>query len=92
MKAMAEFLCPRCLIVKGDVLHIGKEFDANRRKTKPRKYSLSNVNISRKAIFDLGRSVNYKGDYDPLKIGSWAPVRVQLPLLNLRTCLLTPCL
>jgi hypothetical protein len=29
MKAMATFLCPRCLMVKGDVPHIGKDFDIN---------------------------------------------------------------
>jgi hypothetical protein len=77
MKAMALFLCPRCLVVKGDVPHIGKDFDINRRKSKPRIYSHENVEAARKAIFNLGRSVGYKGEYDPLKIGSWAPTRVR---------------
>ena len=76
---MALFLCPRCLVLKGDVPHIGKDFDMNRRKLQPRKYSLENVEIAHKAIFDLGRSVNYKGEYDPLKKGSWVPTRVQSP-------------
>ena len=83
MKAMAKFLCPRCLVVKSDVHHIGKDFDMNRRKSQPRTYSLDDVEIARKAIFDLGRSVGYKGEYDPLKIGSWAPTRVRSPLASL---------
>ena len=76
MKAMARFLCLRCLIVKADVLHIGKDFDTNRRKSLAWQYSLKDVEIARKAIFDLGRSVGYKGELDPLKEGSWAPTRV----------------
>jgi len=76
MKAMAQFLCPRCLVTKADVPHIGKDFDMNRRKSKPRIYSHENVEAARKAIFDLGRSVSYKGEYDSLKIGSWVPTRV----------------
>lgn len=75
---MATFLCPRCLILKSDVPHIGKDFDMNRRKSQPRRYSAENVEIARKAIFDLGRSVNYKGEYDLLKEGSWVPTRVWL--------------
>jgi len=81
MKALAQFLCPRCLIVKGDVHHIGKDFDMNRRKSKPRIYSHENVEAARKAIFDLGRSISYKGQYDPLKTGSWVPTRVQSSLI-----------
>ena len=79
MKSMATFLCPRCLVVKDDVPHIGKDFDINRRKSQARKYSAENVEIARKAIFDLGRSVGYKGELDPLKEGSWVPTRVRLP-------------
>ena len=81
IKAMAKFLCPRCLVVKGDVPHIGKDFDLNRRKSQPRIYSIEDVNIAREAIFNLGRSVSYKGEYDPLKKGSWAPTRVWLLLI-----------
>jgi hypothetical protein len=81
MKCMATFLCPRCLVLKGDVPNIGKDFDMHRRKSRPRRYSLDNVEIARKAIFDLGRSVGYKGEYDPLKEGSWVPTRVQ-PFYN----------
>jgi len=81
MKALAKFLCPRCLIVKADVPHIGKDFDTNRRKSLARKYSPQDVEIARKAIFDLGRSVGYKGELDPLKEGSWAPTRVRFPLV-----------
>jgi hypothetical protein len=76
MKAMAEFLCPRCLVVKGDVPHMGKGFDINRQKSKPRKYSIEIVEIACKAIFDSRRSVGYKGEYDPLKKGLWVPTRV----------------
>jgi len=82
MKALAKFLCPRCLIVKADVPHIGKDFDTNRRKSLARKYSPQDVEIARKAIFDLGRSVGYKGELDPLKQGSWAPTRVRSPLVS----------
>ena len=81
IKAMAKFLCPRCLIAKCDVHHIGKDFDMSRRKSHPRTYSIEDIEIARKAIFDLGRSVNYKGEYDPLKLGSWAPTRVYSPLI-----------
>lgn len=81
MKAMATFLCPRCLVVKGDVPHIGKDFDINRRQSQPRVYSPEKVEIARRAIFDLGRSVGYKGEIDPLKKGSWAPTRVWFPLV-----------
>ena len=81
MKAMAKFLCPRCLIVKADVPHIGKDFDTNRRKSLARKYSPKDIEIARKAIFDLGRSVGYKGELDPLKEGSWVPTRVWSPLI-----------
>ena len=81
MKAMAKFLCPRCLIVKADVLHIGKDFDTNRRRSLAQRYSPKDVEIARKAIFDLGRSVGYKGELDPLKEGSWAPTRVRLHLV-----------
>lgn len=82
MKAMAQFLCPRCLATKADVPHIGKDFDMNRRKSKPRIYSHKNVEVARKAIFDLGRSVSYKGEYDPLKIGLWVPTRVWSSLVS----------
>ena len=86
MKCMATFLCPRCLVLKADVPNIGKDFDMNRRKSQPRRYSLENVEIARKAIFDLGRSVNYKGEYDPLKQGSWVPTRVQLFHVSPQVC------
>ena len=82
MKTMAKFLCPRCLIVKADVPHIGKDFDTNRRKSLARTYSPKDVEIAREAIFDLGRSVGYKGELDPLKEGSWAPTRVRSPLVS----------
>ena len=83
---MATFLCPRCLVLKADVPNIGKDFDMNRRKSQPRRYSLENVEIARKAIFDLGRSVNYKGEYDPLKQGSWVPTQVQLFHVSPHVC------
>ena len=78
---MATFLCPRCLVLKSDVPQISKDFDMNQRKLQARKYSPENVEIAHKAIFDLGRSVNYKGEYNPLKEGSWVPtwVRYLLP-------------
>ena len=50
----------------------------NQRKSQPRRYSAENVKITCKAIFDLGRSVNYKGEYDPLKEGLWVPTWVWL--------------
>ena len=78
---MAQFLCPRCLIVKGDVPHIGKDFDMNQQKSKPRIYSHENVEAACKAIFNLRRSISYKGQYDPLKIGSWVPTQVQSSLI-----------
>ena len=82
MKAIAQFLCPCCLIVKGDIPHIGKDFDMNQRTSQLRTYLIEDVNIARTAIFNLGRSVNYKGEYDPLKQGSWAPTQVQSPLIS----------
>jgi len=86
MKAMAKFLCPRCLIVKADVPHISKDFDTNRRKSLARKYSPKDVEIACKAIFDLGRSVGYKGELDPLNEGLWAPTRVWPPHIGSRIC------
>lgn len=79
MKTLAQYICPRCLVLKTDVPQIGKDFDMNRRHTNPRKYSLENVDIARKAIFDSGRSVGYKGEINPLKVGSWVPTRVRSP-------------
>ena len=83
MKTLATYICPRCLVLKADVPHIGKDFDMRRRHSNHREYSLENVEIARKAIFDGGRSVGYKGEYDPLKVGSWVPTRVRLPLILL---------
>lgn len=84
MKTLATYICPRCLVLKADVPHIGKDFDLKRRHSNPREYSSENVEIARKAIFDGGRSVGYKGEYDPLKVGSWVPTRVRYlsPLLS----------
>jgi hypothetical protein len=76
MKAMALYLCVQCLVLKADVPQIGKDFDMKQQKSQPWKYSPEDVEAARRAIFDLGRSVSYKGEYDPLKIGSWFPTRV----------------
>lgn len=54
----------------------------NQRTSQLRTYLIEDVNIARTAIFNLGRSVNYKGEYDPLKQGSWAPTQVQSPLIS----------
>lgn len=81
MKTSAKYICPRCLILKEDVPHIGKDFDMKRRHANPWKYSLKDVEVARKAIFDSGRSVGYKGEFNPLKVGSWVPTWVRLPLV-----------
>jgi hypothetical protein len=86
MKTLAKYICPRCLVLKADVPHIGKDFDMNRRHSNPRKYSPEDVEAARKAIFDGGRSVGYKGEFDPLKVGSWVPTRVRLPRLGSQIC------
>lgn len=35
MKAMALYLCVRCLVLKADVPQVGKDFDMNRWKLRP---------------------------------------------------------
>ena len=76
MKSMGLYPCPRCLILKGDIPEVGSFLDMKNRQKTAREYSLENVEIARKAIFDSGRSISYKGPYDMLKMGSWAPTRV----------------
>ena len=82
LTSMATFLCLRCLILKANVPQIGKDFDMNWWKSQARKYSPENIEIACKAIFDLGRSINYKGEYDLLKEGSWVPTRVRYSCLS----------
>ena len=76
IKSMGLYPCPRCLILKEDIPEVGSFLDMKHREKTARVYSVQNVEIARKAIFDSGRSVGYKGRYDTLKTGSWAPTRV----------------
>ena len=96
MKTLAMYICPRCLILKADVPHVGKNFDMNRWQLNLQKYSPEKVEVAWKSIFDGGRSVGYKGEFDPLKVGSWVPTRVWMfPTLVLGSAIdgiLTECI
>jgi len=76
IKSMGLYPCPRCLVLKGDIPQVGSFLDMKNRQKAARVYSIKNVEIARKAIFDSGRSVSYNGPHDLLKIGSWVPTRV----------------
>ena len=77
IKAMGLYPCPRCLVIKGDIPEVGSFLDMKNRQKSARVYSIENVEIARKAIFDSGRSISYRGDHDMLKMGSWVPTRVR---------------
>jgi hypothetical protein len=53
-----------------------------RRSSNVRKYPPDRIEDARKAIFESGRSVNYKGMLEILKEGSWAPTRVRSLLVS----------
>ena len=76
MRCNAQYLCLRCLVIKGDVPEIGTYLDAKRRSTNVRKYPPKNIEYARKGLFEKGWSISYKGEYDVLKNGSWVPTRV----------------
>ena len=78
IKSMGLFPCPRCLVIKGDIPEVGSYLDMKNRQKNTRVYSIENVEIARKAIFDGGRSISYRGPYNILKTGSWVPTRVCL--------------
>jgi len=78
IKSMGLYPCPRCLVLKGDIPQVGTFLDMKNRQKTARMYSIENVEIARKAIFDSGRSISYNGPHDMLKIGSWVPTRVGL--------------
>ena len=78
---MGLYPCPRCLVVKGDIPQVGTFLDMKNRQKTARKYSIENVEIARKAIFDSGRSISYNGPHDMLKTGSWVPTWVRLRLM-----------
>lgn len=78
IKSMGLYPCPRCLVLKADIPQVGSFLDMKHRQKTARVYSIENVEIARKAIFDGGRSISYNGPYDILKEGSWVPTRVCL--------------
>ena len=80
-KANAQYLCPRCLIIKGDIPQIGTDLDMKRRSSNVREYPPDRIEDARKALFESGQSVGYKGPLEILKDGSWAPTRVCLVLV-----------
>jgi len=47
------------------------------RSSNVRKYPAGRIEDARKAIFESGQSVGYKGPLEILKAGSWAPTRVR---------------
>jgi hypothetical protein len=82
IKSMGLYPCPRCLVLKADIPEVGSFLDMNHREKTARMYSIRNVEAARKAIFDSGGSISYKGIHDTLKMGSWAPTRVRsFPML-----------
>jgi hypothetical protein len=88
MKSNAKHLCPRCLIVKGDVPEIGTDLDMLHRSTNVRKYPHNHIKLAHNGLFDGGWNISYKGEHDILKSGSWAPTLVHCfspPLSDLFT-------
>ena len=80
-KLMGLYPCPRCLVLKTDIPEVETFLDMNRRQNTARVYPTQNVEIARKAIFNSGSSISYRGPHDTLKVGSWAPTRVRLFLM-----------
>ena len=78
MKCNAQYLCPRCLVLKGDVPEIGTHFDMAHRLAKARDYPYSKIELAHRKLFEEGWSVSYKGKHDLLKTGSWVPTLVSL--------------
>lgn len=78
MKCNAQHLCPRCLVLKGDVPEIGSHLDILRRSTNARHYPASMIELAHRGLFEKGWSISYKGKHDVLKAGSWAPTLVRL--------------
>lgn len=82
IKSMGLHPCLRCLVPKEDIPEVGSFLDMKHRQNIARMYSIENVEIARKAIFDNGRSVGYSGPHDLLKEGSWVPTRVCMFLIT----------
>ena len=76
IKSMGLHLCPRCLILKADIPKVGSFLDMNHREKTAHVYPIHNIESARKAIFNSGRSISYRGQHDTLKAGSWTPTRV----------------
>ena len=71
MKCNAQHLCPRCLVLKGDVPAIGTHVDMVHRSTTARVYPTTKIELAHRKLFEEGWSVSYKGKHDLLKTGSW---------------------
>ena len=80
MKCNAKYLCPRCLVIKGDAPKIGSDLDMLRRSTNVQTYPHNHIELARKGLFENGWSISYKGEHDILKNGSWVLTRVCLSL------------
>ena len=65
-------------MLKGDIPQVGTFLNMKNHQKTARMYSIENVEIAHKAIFDSSRSISYNGPHDMLKIGLWVPTRVGL--------------
>ena len=73
---MGLYPCPRCLVIKGDIPEVGSFLNMKNRQKSACVYSIENVEIACKAIFNSGRSISYRGDHDMLKTGPWVLTQV----------------
>ena len=77
MKCNAQHLCPRCLVLKGDVPEISTHLDMAHRLANARSYPHNKIKLAHTKLFEEGWSVGYKGKHDLLKAGSWVPTLVR---------------
>jgi len=53
-----------------------------RRSSNVRKYPPDRIEDARKALFESGQSISYRGPLEILKDGSWAPTRARSVLVS----------
>lgn len=96
VRDMGECPCPRCLIRKDQIHHIGTKRDRISRASKARvdnQHRQTKVRLARNIIYEKGRVVNSKGVEQLLKSQSLVPTEVNPKCLNLNNeqdCVLIP--
>jgi hypothetical protein len=76
IKSMGLYPCLRCLVLKGDIPEVGSFLDMKNHQKTAHVYSIENVEIIHKVIFDSSQSTSYNRPYDMLKTGSWVLTQV----------------